>query len=79
MNHDGFYHGKLDAYAQSLIDQNAGGVCKYCSSALGHYARCPLIQATIIDTFPSGDDPDVAELNKIFALEDLRGHEATNR
>ena len=32
-----------DAYAESLATQNAGGVCKHCHSALGHYSFCGLI------------------------------------
>lgn len=34
---------KIDEYAQALIDQNNGGVCRHCHSAAGHYSVCPLL------------------------------------
>lgn len=32
-----------DEYARIQVIQNQGGVCPYCHSEQGHYARCPLL------------------------------------
>ena len=57
-------HDYLDEYAKALTTQNAGGVCKHCGSALGHYSNCVLLGAET--------PKDVAELDKLFALQDNR-------
>ena len=59
-----YIHDYLDEYAKALATQNAGGVCKHCGSALGHYSVCVLLGAQ--------PHSDVVELNKLFALQDNR-------
>jgi hypothetical protein len=50
MRHLEYYSNpKIDAYAEALLTQNAGGVCPHCKSALGHYSYCPLLSRSVAE------------------------------
>jgi len=64
-----YIHDYLDEYAKALATQNAGGVCKHCGSALGHYSKlcCSWCRSA----------KDVNRVNKLFALQDTRSNHGT--
>ncbi len=67
---DHYSNPRIEAYAAALLDQNNGGVCKHCGSALGHYASCPLLNresAEVVSAVLSQEALKYTEADKIIA------------
>ena len=60
-------HNFLDEYVRVGHGQNNNIPCPFCKSSLGHYASCQLLTGVI-----AKPHSDVAELDKLFALQDNR-------